>query len=228
MGAVVDLLGRRVYGMGQVDRLLQLTPGTARRWIDGYARGGRAYPPVVRLEPTGEDIVTWGEFVETRLLAGYRSQNVRIQHMRPAVERLREELNTPYPLAHAAPFLRVSGRELVREVQDEVGLERSLSIVVVRNGQIMLSGPAQQFVDSVEFTDDDHGVVHLYRPDPLVPEVVCEPQRRFGAPAVGGISTEILAEQVWAGDPPEFVAEIYSLTVEQVNAAVRFEARNAA
>jgi hypothetical protein len=45
------------------------------------------YPPVVRIEPTGQEIVTWGEFTETRLLAVFRDAGVPMQRMRPAVER---------------------------------------------------------------------------------------------------------------------------------------------
>ena len=89
-----NLLDRPVYGTSQVDRLLSLTPGTARRWIDGYVRGGRFYEPVIRPERTGEDVVTWGEFVETRLLAEYRGKNVPMIRMRPAIMRLRELLGT--------------------------------------------------------------------------------------------------------------------------------------
>ena len=72
MGEVVDLLERPLYGLPQVDRILGLRTGTAKRWIDGYHRGGKDYPPIVREEATGVDIATWGEFVETRLLAEYR------------------------------------------------------------------------------------------------------------------------------------------------------------
>ena len=90
MNEVKDLLARPVYGMAQVDRVLALRSGTARRWIDGYARGGRTYPPVVRLTTTGDDIVTWGEFAETRFLAEFRDAGVPLTRMRPAVERLRE------------------------------------------------------------------------------------------------------------------------------------------
>ena len=39
MGDAVARLDRDVYGMGQVDRLLGLSRGTACRWIDGYERG---------------------------------------------------------------------------------------------------------------------------------------------------------------------------------------------
>src|ERR1700675_1890986 len=72
MGKVVDLLNRPTYGLAQVDRLLGLPGGTARRWIDGYERAGKRYPPVVRESSTGDAIATWGEFVETRLLSEYR------------------------------------------------------------------------------------------------------------------------------------------------------------
>ena len=71
-----ELLDRPVYGLTQVDELLGLRTGTARRWIDGYVRRDRVYPPVVRVTSTGEDLVTWGEFTETRLLAEFRDAGV--------------------------------------------------------------------------------------------------------------------------------------------------------
>src|SRR4051794_5555424 len=83
--AVIELMHRPVYGMAEVDLLCGLYSGTAKRWIDGYKRGRRTYAPVVRLVSSGEDLVTWGEFVETRLLAQYRDADVPIQHMRPVV-----------------------------------------------------------------------------------------------------------------------------------------------
>jgi hypothetical protein len=58
MGTIADLLDRPVYGIGQVDGLVGLSGGTARRWIEGYSRGDRTYPPVVREEPTGSELVT--------------------------------------------------------------------------------------------------------------------------------------------------------------------------
>jgi hypothetical protein len=106
----VALLDRRVYGLSDVDWLLALPPGTARRWIDGYDRGGMHYPPVVRAERTRDEEVTWGEFVETRLLAEFRARGASMHRLRPAVVRLREEFGR-YPLAHARPFLDVDGRE---------------------------------------------------------------------------------------------------------------------
>jgi uncharacterized protein (DUF433 family) len=219
MNEAINLLDRPVYGMAQVDRLLALPGGTARRWIDGYERSGKAYPPVVRVEPTGEDIVTWGEFVETRLLSEYRTAGVPMVKMRPAVERLRETYHHRYPLAYARPF--VQDKELVMEVQESVGLERELRLVLVRNNQLVLADPAQSFYESAQFSAAD--VVERLRPVSGIPEVVLDPLRQFGEPVVRSVRTEIIAEQVRAGEPIDAIAAIYELPRPWVEAAVRYE-----
>jgi hypothetical protein len=66
----VSVLERRVYVMHDVDFYLGLQSGTARRWIDGYIRGGRSYPPVIREDRARDETVARGEFVETSVSAG--------------------------------------------------------------------------------------------------------------------------------------------------------------
>ena len=225
MAEVIDLLERPLYAMAQVDRLLVLRTGTARRWIDGYVRGGRSYPPVIREHSTGSEIATWGEFVETRLLAEYRDAGVPLLRLRPAVDVLREELDTPYPLASARTWLGVTGRELVREVQERVGLDRGLALVEVRTGQIVgWSEPADAFRRSVDWSGagGDAQPTRL-RPVAAIEDVVIDPLRGFGEPVVRSVRTEVIAELVRAGDSPETIAELYELPRAQVDAAVRYE-----
>lgn len=220
----VKLLERPLYGLSQVDRLLLLTPGTTRRWIEGYERGGRNYPPVIRPKATGREIVTWGEFVETRLLAEYRNAGVSVNRMRPAIERLRDRLGTPYPLAHGSSFLSVAGRELLMAVQGATGLERPLHLVVARHGQIVLTDPSAQFVEAVEFGGDaSDGVVERLRLIPEIKRVVVDPLRKFGMPVVRSVPTELIAEQVRAGESLAVIADMYELFLEDVEAAVRYE-----
>jgi len=216
----VQLLDRRVYGLSQVDRLLGLKGGTARRWLEGYVRAGREYPPVVRVAPTGDEIVTWGEFVETRLLAEYRDAGLPMVRMRPAVERLREQFNTKYPLAHARPFADVEGKELVLRAQEDVGLESQLHLVVVRSGQLILSPQTDRFVKSVEYADD---IAERLHPLPDLANVVMDPLRQFGEPVVRSVRTETLAEQFRAGDHIEMIAELYELPTAHVEEAIRYE-----
>jgi uncharacterized protein (DUF433 family) len=226
---VIDLQDRPVYGFGQVDHILGLKAGTSQRWIDGYQRASKTYPPVIRPERTGEEIVTWGEFIEARLLAQYREEGALVAKMRPAIEKLREELNTRYPLASAKTWLSVEGRDLVREVQDEVGLDRRLLLVVRNNQQIFDWSPrAQEFADSLHWEKTRSGrVVASLNPDPAIREVVVNPLQRFGEPSTRGVPTEIIRELYVAGDTIEMIAELYNLARELVEAAVRYELKAA-
>lgn len=221
MGEPIDLLARPVYGMTQVDWILRLRPGTARRWIDGYERNRKKYPPVVRLELTGDEVVTWGEFTEARHLSEFRADGVSMVRMRPAVERLREIFNTQYPLAQARPWLEERGRELVLKVQEEIGLEKQLLLVVVRNDQLALSLPTRQFVDSVDFAGTD--IVQRMHPLPDLDQVWLDPLRQFGEPVVRSVPTSVIAEQVRAGDDAATIAELYELSEGEVWQAIRYE-----
>ena len=217
--APVSLLDRAIYSYADVDRLVGLHGGTARRWLEGYRRGGRFYEPVLRPEPTRSESVTWGEMVEARLLAEFRRQDVPVQRLRPAVVRLREEFG-PYPLAQARPFLDVEGKELVRRVQDEVALDAPLRLVVVRNDQYLLADVTERFRAAVEYDD---GVVTRFRPEHRTPDVVMDARRAFGQPAVRNVRADTLAEAYRAGSTRDELAELFDLTAEQVDAALRFE-----
>ena len=213
------LLDRAIYSYGDVDRLAGLHAGTALRWLEGYERKGRFYEPVLREEPTGSDAVTWGEMVEARMLAEFRGQRIPMARMRPAIDKLRQQFGR-YPLAQARPFLDVEGRELVQVVQQEVGLDRGLQLVVVRNGQSMLSLPAQRFSAIVHY---DGNVAQSLSPQVRTPEVLMDPLRSFGQPAVRSVRTESLAEDYRAGTSREDLVDLYDLSPEQVDQAIRFE-----
>ncbi len=221
MGDVTNLLEYPLYGLSQVDYVLGLHPGTARRWIEGYERRGKNYPPVVRPEPTGSEIVTWGEFVETRFLAEYRDKGAPIVNMRPAIEQLRDRFETKYPLAIARPF--VAGKELVEQVQVQVGLEDALRLVVIRSNQLLLTPESEQFYQSVEFDSEGDEValrLHPYAPSRVV---VIDPLRQFGEPVVRSVPTTVIAEQFDAGDSIELISDSYELSREDVEAALRYE-----
>ncbi|MGH8962707.1 MAG: DUF433 domain-containing protein [Jatrophihabitantaceae bacterium] len=214
-----SLLDREIYSYPDVDRLVGVRAGTARRWLEGYTRADRFYEPVLRPESTGSDAVTWGEMVEARLLADFRRRDVPVQRMRPAIVALRREFGR-YPLAVARPFLDVAGRELVRRVQDQVGLDRELRLVVARNGQLILTPTAESFQSLVEH---EAGSAVRVRPDPRTPGVVMDPERAFGQPAIRNVRTETLAEDYRAGTRRAELADLYDLTVDQVDEAIRFE-----
>jgi hypothetical protein len=97
-----SILERPVYGVSEAAGLLGLRADRARAWLDGYERRGSQYGPVIRVEPTGEDVVTWGEFVELGYLREYRRKGVLLQRLRPVIDELRAgewvgEISDGYP-----------------------------------------------------------------------------------------------------------------------------------
>lgn len=217
----VSLLDREIYSCSDVDRLVGLRSGTSKRWLNGYRRANVSYEPILRPDPHEDDVVTWGEMVEARLLAEFRDKNVPVQSMRPAIARLRAEFG-PYPLAHAQPFLDVAGRELVMRVQNEVSLAKPMQLVVVRNGQLILSDAVDRFRASVEYDD---GAAVSFAPQSRTPSIRMDPARAFGQPAISGraLRTSVLAEDYRAGATPLELSELYDLLPEQVDEALRFE-----
>ncbi|MCC6226294.1 MAG: DUF433 domain-containing protein [Microthrixaceae bacterium] len=223
MSSVPSLLDRPVYRFPEVDRLLGLRSGTSRRWIDGYDRGGTHYPPVVREQSTGSDVVTWGEFVETRLLSEYRNTGVPMLRMRPAVQILRRDFGR-YPLARSKPF--TDSRDLILKVQDESALDRRMRFVVVRTGQIFLSEEMVRHLDHVSFDDSDAPtVVH---PLGNKAPVAIDPLVRGGEPTINGVPTEVLASLHRGGDSIADLARWYDLSETDVDAAIAYETTFAA
>lgn len=222
MGDVVSLLERPVYRYAEADRLLRVNRGTVQRWVNGYTRRGVAYPPVVREAPTDSPWVTWGEFVEARLLSEFRTAIPMIK-LRPLVDRLRDELGQPYPLSYARPYLLPEGRELLLAAQRESGVDTEFWIVVSTGQTAIMTATARRFTEATVFPDREGAALSI-RADPGTPDVMLDPSRRQGQPNVRGVPTETLSQLVAAGEPVEYVADTYEFSVDEVEQAVSYEA----
>lgn len=214
------LLDRRLYSFADVDDLARLPAGTARRWLEGYPRGRKNYPPLLRERPTGNELATWGEFVEADLVGRYRHKGVPVQHLRPVIQRLRDELQTPYPLALERPL--VLQKRLIRAAQEREHLPRKLELVIedLKTGQLILAPIVEEFIQSVDYEED---VATRLHPAGRDSPVQIDPLRAFGQPTVRAVRTDRLAEAFMAGDSLEGLAEIYELPEKHVEAAIRYE-----
>ena len=90
-------------------------------------------------------------------------------------------------------------------------------------GVMLLTHPAESFLERVEFDDDQEGFVVRLWPAGRESPVVIDPEVRFGTPSVRGIPTEVLAEQVVAGDSIESVSADFNLDLTDVIAALSYE-----
>jgi uncharacterized protein (DUF433 family)/DNA-binding transcriptional MerR regulator len=216
----VSVLDREMYSEAEAARLLRVAPSTLHYWLEGGERRGKTYKPVIRPEARGARVVTWAEFIEAGLLKQYRREhNVPMAELRAFIDLLRDRMDVPYPLAHHRPF--VADRQLVLEAQDDVGLDPEYCLVAAVNGQLVLTAPSASFFERVIWDGD---VAAAWRPldDPRSP-VLIDPRRRFGRPAVNGVSTEVLWEYLESGESTEETAAAFGLTAAAVRWAQAYE-----
>lgn len=222
MSEIVNLLDRDLYTMSQADRLLGLSAGTSRRWINGYARNGKQHDPLVRESRTDSEMVTWGEFVEARLISEYRRQGVTVFRMRPAIMALKQEYSSNYPLAMAQPFLSAENRELVMEIQQKTNLDPALRFVI-RSGQLILpSLEVVRFQSAADYSKDSgyRSVVQRFQ---LSKNIVLDPKYSSGEPTVSGrrLRVDTITEAIVSGMSPEDVADTWKISIDTVEEAVR-------
>lgn len=224
MGEVVSLLERPTYDVAEASRLLAVHVRTLEYWLEGGKQGGKVRLPVLRESATGSRELTWGEFVEARYVRAYRrDHNVPLHALRGFIIEMRQALGVRYPLAHLQPWVG-EGRRLLLAAQLTSELPEELwSVVEPTTGRWLLTAPAESFLEVVEFDGAQYAL--RLRPDGSLSPVVIDPEVRFGASSVGGISTAALKELFDAGDPVELVAKDYDLPLNDVVAALDFERR---
>jgi uncharacterized protein (DUF433 family) len=207
----------------EVDRLIGLPGGTARRWINGYERSGRVYDPILRLKPRDTAWVTWGEFVETRMLAEFRDfKKVPIPRLRAAIDELRRTFATQYPLAHMRPYLSSYDRDLT--IRDEDSEQE----IVVRTGQ-QLIGDGRWLAKRSALENDENGeaIIVEIPADRDFPDIVINPMRYSGQPTFVGrrVSPVTIAGMANSGEPHEVLAAEYGLSLQQVGQAIAYTER---
>lgn len=220
---MATVLNREMYSDVEASKLLGVNLSTFRRWLDGAERRGKFYEPILRANHTGSRTVTWGEFVEADYLRQYRKiHEVSLQSLRSFVRSLRDSTGVPYPLAHHQPWVG-AGRRLLISAQKDADLEPALwSAFEPKSGLVLLTAPGESYLSSVSFEGEAVTAVH---PDGKASPVVIDPDVRFGSPHVRGISTESLIDAVRAGESIEALAGDFGLEIEEIAAAISFEAR---
>jgi uncharacterized protein (DUF433 family) len=140
---------------------------------------------------------------------------------------MREEFQTPFPLATFKPFIG-GGRRLLLKVQEKVGLPNEYAAIYeLASRQLVFAKNTEDFLSRVEFADDEPQGAVLMFPAGRESPVVINPRLASGAATVRGIRTERLAEVAHFGTPGD-VAEEFSLTADEVRAALSYEWARAA
>jgi uncharacterized protein (DUF433 family) len=233
-----DRFGVPLYSVTEGGRYLGVPPSTFSTWAYGYVRRPPGRPevigaPVVTAFPRtspGMAVIPFVGLAEGLVLAGIRKAGVPLQRIRPALDRLQEELGLEHVLASRA--LYTDGAEVLYDFAESEGdtpeARSARQLVVVRKGQHVFTEVIEDYLERVEFGGDDYAqVIHL--PEYRSGEVVADPRRGFGQPTFvhGGARVEDVLGAFQAGSSLEALSAEYGVPLVELEDALRVASRRA-
>lgn len=219
--APVDPEEQPLYTLKEAAWYLDVPEATLRTWVrgrDDWARRGskREWSPPLIQTPEGGPSLSFYNLVEANVLAALRREHrIPMQRVRQAVEVAKDLLKVERPLL-------LDLQAGLKEIFVEQGREL---LSLTRSGQVALREMLETFLRRVE--RDERGLPLRFRP-PVGEKVRSEwialdPRVAFGAPAVEGVQTRVLALRYNAGEELEEIAEDYGLSRGAVQEALVFE-----
>lgn len=212
------LLGSGVYTIAEVARYAQLHPSRVRSWFK--VRSDRAgSEPVFKsdCEPVqGDFAVSFLDLVDTWIAGQFRGAGVSMPTIRSAFRRLCDQLETTHAFCHHS--LYTDGKRIFVHTAKAVN-DATLTEVVSRQ-QFFLH--VKDCLTRMDYSAD----TNLAKRWRIRDRIVIDPAIAFGKPVVSstGVATFILAKQYLANDrDASVVADLYSVTEDDVEAAVVFE-----
>ena len=225
-----SLLGIGLYTVPEASRLTGIPPARLSRWLRGYSyRSGEAVavsePVWQRQLPEIEGTLGLGflDLMEVRFIDAFRKANVPWRVIWFCAERARELCGADHPFS--TQRFRTDGRTIFAEIVDQAGEAQLLDLAKSQFAFAHVIAPS--LYAGIEFSDRDRPI--RWWPLGRQVPVVIDPVRSFGQPIVStrGIPTAVLADAVAAEGSVAKVARLFLLSPAAVDAAVRFERRQA-
>lgn len=219
-----------LYSVTEAALHIDVPVSTFRAWTHGYARRGRG-----RRTVTGEPIVTtlprdagvsvpFVGLAEAHALAAVRRSGVPLQRIRPALQRLHDELGIEHVLASQS--LYTDGAEVLYDFAESQGdtpeARSARDLVVVRNSQRVFNEIVDSYLRRVDFASDGWAQrIHL--PKYGTADVVVDPLRSFGLPifARGGVRLETILAAFKAGADIEDLTEEFGVPRDDLLSVLR-------
>ncbi len=200
------LLGRGIYDPAEAARLLRVHPDTLARWTTAKHR---------LVTPAFEQFFDFEDLVSLLVISELWRRNVHTSEIQRGMEVLAEELGVDRPLAHidAPRQLATVGRAFFANIGEWADAGKGF--------QLAFQPVIEPVLRPLEY--DTHGMAHLWRPLPLV---AATPVVQAGTPCVEAtrVPTSTIEGLVHAGEQVEDIAFDLDLEIDQIEAALRFEA----
>jgi len=200
------LLGRGIYDPAEAARLLRVHPDTLVRWTTGKH-------PLVK--PAFGGFFDFEDLVSLLLISELWHRNVPTNEIRAGIEALAGELGVEHPLAHidAPKRLATVGSAFFANVGEWADAGKGF--------QLAFLPMIEPVLKPLEY--DSYGMAQLWRP---VERVTATPDVQAGTPCIEAtrVPTSTIAGLVRVGEDIEDIAFDLDVEIEQIEAALRFEA----
>lgn len=197
------------------------TPGFPRisaQHLAWWSKGGLG-TAAFQHGPGRTSFINFLEPVSFRMIATMRANGVSIRDIRLANNLLREKWGWPYPFAMQQVW--VGSPDLFVEIQDTpVAVTRfwQSALDIVRRFLI----PVSNEFHGLSFDEDQMAIA--WRP---WERILLDPSMQFGEPCIEG--TRVPTETVWsfyqAGDSVDYLAQMYQIPPDMIEAAIGWEKR---
>ena len=205
-------LGRGIYDVAEVARLLQRT----RRRVEAWTRSAPGVNPLLTGELAG--LFSFWDLMSLRVIAELIHRGVKRDHILASAAHLTQRLGTDRPFAHES--LATVGVGFFADVEPGVGWEN-----VGPGGQLAFQDVVLPLLEPVTFNDE--GMASIWRP---WPGVWINPAVQAGEPCLDGtrVPTGLIARLLASDDETadEGIFEVsgdYRITDAQVRVALEFE-----
>ena len=227
MIAIPEQLSTPLYTLTEAARLVGIPPATLRSWArgrdfptaSGEIRHSDALVTDAGAGQAGFATMPFVGLAEAAFLAAVKSTGVPMQRIRPALEKLRDEMGVEHALA--SQMLYTDGAELLRSVGPASGAtDRELELVVVRTDQGVFTPVVRNFLSHVRFGPSGYAE-SIRLPKYGEAEVIVDPRFGFGQPVLerNGVRVEDVLDRFHAGESMDVIADDFNVpqrTVEQL------------
>jgi uncharacterized protein (DUF433 family)/DNA-binding transcriptional MerR regulator len=218
----VTIAGRDgLYSVSQAARLTELNPSRLRRWVLGYRWGeGGESPPLVVRDATGDDL-TFADLIEVLFVRAFLDQGCSMRTIRRAADVARELFNHPRPFS--LKKLETDGYRIFTRISPDAASEDKEALLELAKNQHVFAQVVRPHIRKLDYEDD---IAARWWPMGHGQPIVVDPKRQFGQPIVAkaAVPTRVLYGAASAGESVPDIANWYSVTVPEVEAALRFEA----
>jgi len=228
----VPMIGIGLYTVAEAAAYTGIPARDISRWLFGYtvgAIGSKQYrsglwrPQLADIAET--KALGFLDLLEIRFVHAFRQRGVSLQAIRSASQHASELFRSDYPFL--CKRFQTDGRSIFATVLEETHDETLLDLV--KKQYVFKQVISSSLYEGIEY--DGEGGAERWFPLLRNRVVVLDPKRNFGKPIVteSGVSTATLVDAFLAeGKNAKRVANLFEVSVAAVEAAIRFEHREAA